>query len=86
VVDILRRVVAPAEVLRFAAVALRAGCSANQAFVLSLWFTSAVLAELEAAELNGFVDPTDQQWRRILGPGFDFETADTDFERLTGSD
>jgi hypothetical protein len=79
-VDILRRIAAPLEVLGFARVALRAGCSPEQAYVLAGWF--AVQPTLNLSEITSddlvdvdFPEPTEEQWKNLLGGDFDFDAA-----------
>ncbi len=88
VVDTLRQITAPAEVLQFARVGRRAGCSPQQAYVLATWFSvqpSLNIDGLEVEDLcNGFEDPTEAQWREVLGKDFDFGAADAKYDEITG--
>ncbi len=87
VVDTLRQITAPAEVLQFARVALRAGCSPLQAYIVATWFSvqPTLNLDVEVEDLcNGFEDPTEAQWRELLGEDFNFDTADAEFDRSTG--
>jgi hypothetical protein len=79
VLDALLRIASPAAVLRFAAVALRAGCSAESAYCVAQWFAcqpALDLTEINADDLSDFTEPTREQWIQLLGPDFDFDAAD----------
>jgi hypothetical protein len=80
-VDILRRIASPLEVLGFARVCLRAGCTPEQAYVLAGWF--AVQPTLDLSEITSddlvdidFPEPTEEQWKNLLGGDFDFDAGD----------
>jgi DNA invertase Pin-like site-specific DNA recombinase len=88
VVDTLQQILAPEEILRFARVALRAGCSSQQAYVLATWFSVQPTMNLDGVEVedlcNGFEDPTDDAWREVLGKDFDFDSADAKYDEISG--
>jgi hypothetical protein len=87
VADTLRRVAAPEEILTFARVALRAGCSKLQVFILATWFSlqPALIAfeNLDAEDLNSFEQPSEAQWYDLLGKDFDLNGAEDELDRLT---
>jgi hypothetical protein len=87
VADTLRRAAAPEEILTFARVALRAGCSKLQAFILATWFSlqPALIAfeNLDTEDLNSFEQPSETQWYDLLGKDFDLNGAEDELDRLT---
>jgi hypothetical protein len=86
ILDALRRITAPDAVLRFAAVALRAGCSAEQAYVLATWYSclpSLELSEVDGDDLADLSEPTHAQWAGLFGPDFDLHSAESEFDRVT---
>jgi hypothetical protein len=86
VVDALRRVTAPLEILAFAKVALAAGASPTIAFVLGVWYATApvmALAELDDNDIRDFGEPTEAEWRELLGGDFDFDDAGEVYDRAT---
>ena len=85
-VDALRRIVAPAEVLRFARVALRAGCSSQHAYILATWFSlqpTMAIAEVKSDDIENFQDLTNEEWCQLLGESFDFMAADALHDQAT---
>jgi hypothetical protein len=88
VVDAIRRVASPLEVLAFARVALRAGASATLAFVVGSWYATQpcmALEELDENDVSGFGEPTEAQWRELLGD-FDLNAAWELYDQATPSE
>lgn len=80
-IGILQQTAAPLEVLAFARVCLRAGCTPVQVYVLAGWFgiqPAVNLAGLSCDDLAdaAFPEPTPAQWRGLLGEAFDFAAGD----------
>jgi hypothetical protein len=76
--SVIRRVTAPAEVLKFARIAIAMGCTPVQAFVIANWFAqlpALAIDELTDADLNTLAEPSEAAWRQLLGRHFDFECA-----------
>jgi hypothetical protein len=76
--SVIRRTTAPAECLKFARIALRAGCTPLQAFVLTMWFMvlpALAIEELDEGDLNTLGEPARAEWRKLLGDDFDFDRA-----------
>jgi hypothetical protein len=84
-VEALNLLAAPAEVLAFARVALRIGCTAQQAFVLGTWYSCqpALALPVEPVDLDGFEEVTPLQWRKLLGADFDVAAAQEAYEIAT---
>lgn len=80
-IGILQQIAAPLEVLMFARVCLRAGCTPVQAYALAGWFgiqPAVNLAGLSCDDLAdaAFPEPTPAQWRGLLDENFDFAAGD----------
>jgi predicted DNA-binding transcriptional regulator AlpA len=80
-VGVLQHIAAPKEVLEFARVAQRAGCTAEQTYIVARQFfiqPSVNLPGLSCDDLAdvAFPEPTATEWRNLLGQDFDFEKAE----------
>lgn len=85
-VSTLRQIVAPAEVLSFAAAALDAGCSPLQTYALAGRYSvqpALAVDGIDAEDLYDFQSPARAEWCALLGPDFDFEAADVEADRIS---
>lgn len=86
-IDALRRICSPAETLAFARVALRAGCTPKQTYIVAGWYPiqpCLALREVAADELNDFQDVQPREWRQLLGKNFNIAAAEVAYEAATG--
>lgn len=87
VVDALRRVASSLEILAFGRVALAAGAVPTVAYVLALWHGTAAVMAIDALDDNDvrdFREPTETEWRELLGGDFDFDRAGALYDQVTG--
>lgn len=83
----LRRIVGCDQQTTFARVAVKMGCSREQAFALGSWFgcQPCLVTDIHDADLENvrlFPSPSDEEWRDALGD-FDIDAADMLFTRST---
>ena len=83
--EALTLLAAPDEVLKFAGVALRAGCTPQQAYIVGTWYAMrpALALPVVPEDLVGFEDVTPSQWRKMLGSDFDLAAAEDAYELAT---
>jgi hypothetical protein len=76
--QVLREIAAPFELLVFGRVALRMGCSPEQARALAMWYSTApalALKDICSEDLEGlFIDPSPEQWVGAIGE-IDFDAS-----------
>lgn len=79
-VQLLEQIATPAEVLKFGRVALRLGCTPEQAYALAVWYACQPCLAVDGIEAEEFTperfpEPTRAQWTETLGAAIDFDAA-----------
>jgi len=77
-VSVLAEIAAPSEVIAFAMSCVSLGCSRELACALAQLYSAwpaLALADIGSEDLEGFAEPSPDEWRRALGR-FDVEAAD----------
>jgi transcriptional regulator with XRE-family HTH domain len=81
--DALAAITAPEEQERFARVALRLGCTPEQAYMLALWYASQQTIVLTDIGVDDLCDTGEPNWLRVLGKAVDFDALDDVYEMAT---
>jgi hypothetical protein len=84
----LRTITAPAAVLKFAALALRARCTIMQAFIVAQHFMIAPCLDLDtisADDLIHFPAPLEADWRGLFGKDFNLDKADSEYDLVAAA-
>jgi hypothetical protein len=81
--EALNEITSTAEMARFARVALRMGCTPEQAYMLSLWFASQATLALTDIDTDEIPDTPEPDWEAALGKKIDFKRLDDLMEQAT---
>jgi hypothetical protein len=83
---ILLQISGPEAVLGFARLALRAGCTPLQSYILGNMHgvrSALALDSVDPMDLGDLPEASETQWAELLGRDFDFERADVEEDRIT---